>query len=192
MSDLQQLARQARLETQEDKHNWVLLQGAKAGGLAGVAGGFLHLFANSRVPLYQRQTIPFKVFLVLMIPTAAFFTQTDRAAMYADRIHAQKFSITKEDELETASPQKQLSTTDWLMKNRFRVLGYSWVAAMTGSLAYNFSRKNVPMSYKLINSRMIAQSLVLGGLVSLALLASSVPKDDKRDLHYERIVNQKV
>lgn len=50
------------------------LKSAAAWGLGGVASHFL-LSAN--VPRYAKHTLPFKVFVMLMIPTAAFFTETE-------------------------------------------------------------------------------------------------------------------
>ncbi|KAI8904811.1 hypothetical protein EDD86DRAFT_233032 [Gorgonomyces haynaldii] len=196
-TDLERQARSERLAIYEDKHNWVLMQGAKAGIIFGIGGLIGSLAAQRYWKLYQRQSLPFKVFIGLSFPTGAFFTQTDRAAMYADRVHAAQFSITKEDEVDNANrvdtrvPQ---TTTEWLLKNKYTVLGYTWLSAMGVSMVYNFSRKDISMSYKIINSRMIAQTLAFAGMASLAVLAASATEEpeEKRDLHFERVISQKA
>jgi hypothetical protein len=42
----------------------------------------------------------------------------------------------------------------------------------------------------MINSRLIAQTMAITGMLGLAYLAGQSPAEEKKDLHYERIVNE--
>lgn len=187
----------------ESTHKWVVNQGLKAALVWGTGGVAAHLVLLRYSPKWARVYTPYKAFILSMIPTAAFFTVTDRAAMYADRAHAMHKSISLPEQVYT----RQLSLNEWIVKNKYSVLGYSWLTAMGASLAYNFGNKQIPMSQKLINSRMIAQTLTIGGMALLAFLAANqqvAKRDDQddedakrrmrnpsklHDEHYDRIVN---
>ncbi|EGF82099.1 hypothetical protein BATDEDRAFT_36706 [Batrachochytrium dendrobatidis JAM81] len=181
----------------DEQHNWVLMQGAKSSVLWGSLGGIAHMLAQRTLQPYQRLSLPFKSFLLIAVPMAAFFTTTDRAAMEADRIRAQRYSITREDELNVreVSPITDTSSTNdklkhYLVQNKYSVLGYTWLGVVGLSLAYNFTRPNTAMSQKLINSRMVAQSAVLLGFAGLAALSTTATPTVTVDPHYERIMHQ--
>ena len=59
-------------------HNWVMWEGFKAASVATAFAVGGHVYANKRLAFYQRQTIPFKTFLFICIPTAVFFTVTGK------------------------------------------------------------------------------------------------------------------
>ncbi|KAJ1336802.1 hypothetical protein BSLG_006905 [Batrachochytrium salamandrivorans] len=132
----------------EDQLNWVLIQGAKSSLLWGSLGAAGHLLAYRTLPVYKKLSLPFRSFLLIAVPMAAFFTTTDRAAMDADRVRAQRFSITSEDEL-TIKEYNPLANSDskidqiknFLVQNKYSALGTVGI-----SLAYNFGQRNVPMA----------------------------------------------
>ncbi|KAH6567515.1 hypothetical protein BASA61_004080 [Batrachochytrium salamandrivorans] len=181
----------------EDQLNWVLIQGAKSSLLWGSLGAAGHLLAYRTLPVYKKLSLPFRSFLLIAVPMAAFFTTTDRAAMDADRVRAQRFSITSEDEL-TIKEYNPLANSDskidqiknFLVQNKYSALGYTWLGTVGISLAYNFGQRNVPMAQKLINSRMVAQTMVLLGFAGLAALSATTSPIVKIDPHFERIIHQ--
>ncbi|KAJ3269687.1 hypothetical protein HDV01_001115 [Terramyces sp. JEL0728] len=132
------------------------------------------------------------LFILCMIPTAAFFTVTDVEAMNADRRFAQQFSVSKSDELQQV--KTSMTAEDWKKKfweNKNSIVGYTWLGLMSASLVYNFRQKNINFTQKLINSRLIAQSGALLGIAALGIMAINMPKEESVvvDKYYERIVN---
>ncbi|KAI8924357.1 hypothetical protein BC831DRAFT_466120 [Entophlyctis helioformis] len=186
-----------RQQLKDERHNYVLVEGTKSALMFGAAGVFGHLLAQRTWPLYQRQSLPFKSFLLICIPMAAFFTTTDKAAMAADRQYAQRFSITSADELEVkelvpaaASDSALDRAKSFVLGNRFALLGYGWLGAVGLSLMYNFSRKEISLPQKLINSRMVAQSAALAGFAGLAVLTTTSASTPavRIDPYFQRVV----
>ncbi|KAI8925261.1 hypothetical protein BC831DRAFT_461682 [Entophlyctis helioformis] len=177
-----------RQQLKDERHNYVLVEGTKSALMFGAAGVFGHLLAQRTWPLYQRQSLPFKSFLLICIPMAAFFTTTDKAAMAADRQYAQRFSITSADELEVkelvpaaASDSALDRAKSFVWATRFALLGYGWLGAVG---------LEISLPQKLINSRMVAQSAALAGFAGLA-----VPDNDpastpavRIDPYFQRVV----
>lgn len=60
----------------DEKHTWVVKQGLKGAAVWGAFGAGTSVFLQSRSSVYRRISLPYKVFLGLMVPTAAFFTIT--------------------------------------------------------------------------------------------------------------------
>mmetsp|Transcript_34809 Transcript_34809/g.89072 ORF Transcript_34809/g.89072 Transcript_34809/m.89072 type:complete len:92 (-) Transcript_34809:107-382(-) len=52
---------------------------------------------------------------------------------------------------------------EWIRENKLRTVGSIWATGVTGSLAYQWT-KNIPVSMKLIHSRVYAQAITLGAL----------------------------
>jgi hypothetical protein len=138
MSTLEEKARLARITSQAEKHNFVIEEGLKGAAVFGLVGLGASLVLQRRSNFYRNISLPFKVFLGLMIPTAAFFTITDRAAMHADRAHALKYSVTKENELHPFQAAKS-GILGYVLDNKFALLGWSWVGTVGLSLAWNFT-----------------------------------------------------
>ncbi|KAJ3339321.1 hypothetical protein HDU91_001038 [Kappamyces sp. JEL0680] len=156
--------------------------------MLGVAAHFL---LTRTWPRYARHSLPWKLLAMMMIPTAAFFTTTDVAAMELDREFAQQFSITPR------LPSEQSQGYEWNMRgavdyfrdNQYKVIGYGWLSLVGLSLAYNFTQKHITLSQKLINARLVAQSGAMAGIVAVAAL--HIQKDrrlQERDLHFERVI----
>ncbi|KAI9089426.1 hypothetical protein DFS34DRAFT_413553 [Phlyctochytrium arcticum] len=172
----------------EARHSAVLWQGTKALAVAAPASLAGSLLAQKYLRPYQRLSLPFKTFIGLMIPTAVFFTVTDRAAIRADLDYAMKFSVTKKEDLASSLPDAQHTLTDMLHNHRYQIIGWGWIGTLAGTLAYNWKRRDIGRDLKIINARMAAQTFALAGIMALAGLASTTkPKDI--DPHYTRIVN---
>ncbi|KAI8900201.1 hypothetical protein BC833DRAFT_618694 [Globomyces pollinis-pini] len=188
-------ARKARLEAMDNIQNRVIGEGLKSAGLFGMAGLLGHYILNKSSPFYLRQRSSHKLFVLLMIPTAAFFTKTDTEAMKADREFASQFSITHEHPVEKEYQVDQNGIRNFILDNKFKLVGYGWLSVMGLSLVYNFSRPQIRTAQKFINARMVAQTSALVSMVSIAML-SGIAKESKppvvvRDEHFESIINQK-
>lgn len=177
---------------QERIHSQVITRGLKAAGMWGLGGLGAHSLLTYTVPRYAKHTLPFKVFCLLMIPTAAFFTETDIAAKELDREFAQQFSVTPK--LDTLRPASSYSFTgsgakQFFKDHQFEVIGYGWLGLIGGSLAYNFAMPRITLSQKFINARMVAQTGALLGLIAVAALNIQVDKTRPvRDLHFEQAI----
>jgi hypothetical protein len=175
------------LRNQDEIHNRVVNKGLIAAAKWGTCGVLGHFALTSYVPRYAKHTMPFKVFILLMIPTAAFFTVTDVEAMVADREFASQFSVTKKEDLVNESAPTQ-SIKDYIRENQFSLVAKGYFGLVGLSLAYNFARKEIGFTQKLINTRMVGQA---GALVAIASVAALQLKRDKTvpvDRHFERIV----
>ncbi|KAJ1562233.1 hypothetical protein HK405_014494, partial [Cladochytrium tenue] len=137
-------------------HSKVLANGAKWGTIMCTSFLGASMLAQRYLPLYRRQTLAFKAFVVTSAAMGGFFTGTDREAMRADREFAQKFSITKEDESALIRESKQARSWEsfraTLYRNRFEILAASYFTVLGGTLAYNFARKDIFTSQKFINA----------------------------------------
>ncbi|KAJ3284718.1 hypothetical protein HDU79_007929 [Rhizoclosmatium sp. JEL0117] len=192
-------AHRLRREEKDKIHNKVLLEGAKMGILTS-AGALVASFGAYRfIPAYRRLTLPFRISLVLAATTAGFFTETDRAAMKADREFAQKFSLSREDELSLVSSRPTLfgANSEWdaerikqfAFKNRFTLLTYGYVGVVGTTLAYNFSRTDIFLSQKFINARLVGQFSAVAGILLIGAAAVGNKPEKVVDPYYERVVN---
>ncbi|KAI9326512.1 hypothetical protein BDR26DRAFT_941203 [Obelidium mucronatum] len=192
-------AHRLRREEKDKIHNKVLLEGAKMGILTSAGAVVTSLAAYRFIPAYRRLTLPFRISLVLAATTAGFFTETDRAAMRADREFAKKFSLSREDELQLVSARPTLfgSNSDWdfermkqvAYKNRFTLLAYTYAGVVGSTLAYNFARTDIFLSQKFINARLVGQFGAVAGIVLIGAAAVGNKPEETIDPYYERIVN---
>ncbi|KAJ3030736.1 UNVERIFIED_CONTAM: hypothetical protein HDU68_007947 [Siphonaria sp. JEL0065] len=192
-------AHRLRREEKDKIHAKVLVEGAKM-GIVTSAGAVAASFAAHRfIPAYRRLTLPFRISLVLAATTAGFFTETDRAAMRADREFSQKFSITNVNELEHISTKPTIfgESSDWdlervkqvAFKNRFTLLAYSYFGIVGTTLVYNFSRTDIFMTQKFVNARLVGQFSAVAGILLIGAAAVGNKPEQKIDPYYERIVN---
>ncbi|KAJ3064401.1 hypothetical protein HDU98_012178 [Podochytrium sp. JEL0797] len=189
-------AHRRRREEKDKIMEKVMVDGAKMGAVIGAGAVLASLGAQRFIPAYRRLTLPFRVSLVLAATTAGFFTETDRAAMRADRAFAQEFSISSHGEANI--PQDE-SIKDWTREslkqaafaNRFSLLGYGYAGVVGSTLVYNFSRRDIFLSQKFINARIVGQFSAVAGILLIGA-AAAVPGtkvEEKLDPYYERIVN---
>lgn len=110
--------------------------------------------------------------------------------MHADRAIAQQHSVTRNDAPE--ADNRVFTLGRWTNDNKYLVLAATWALSMGSALAYNFTRKHIPLSQKLINSRMIAQTLALVGMSALAVLTSTQSIElAVTDPHLDHVINPK-
>ncbi|KAI9338913.1 hypothetical protein DFJ73DRAFT_847165 [Zopfochytrium polystomum] len=135
-----------------------------------------------------------QAFVVSSASMAGFFFGTDRAAVRADREFAQRFSVTKEEELSLIRESKEARSWEsfqrTLYRNRFEILAASYFGILGTTMAYNFARKDIFMSQKFINARMTAQVAAIAGVGAIAVLASTTRPEPIIDPYYERILKE--
>jgi hypothetical protein len=176
---------------QDEIHNKVVKQGLWAAAGWGSGGLLFHLGLTHYSPRYAKHTIPFKLFVLCMIPTAAFFTVTDRSAMYEDRAYSAQFSVTTPDDFkQPIAPEfGKLPIREYIKENQYSLVAGMYASLIAGSLAYNFARKEISFTQKLINTRMVGQAGVLVAIGAIAALNLKKEKQVSVDRHFERIVN---
>ena len=189
-------AREHWKEIEDQVHHKVVQQGlysAAFWGTGAITGHLLLTKFNSR---YRKHTFPFKLFVLLMVPTAAFFTTTDVAAMEEDRKFALQYSLSKPDPIQSAAMDlKEANWKQYLRDNQFSLVGYTWLALVGSTLAYNFAKPQITLQQKFINARMVSQAGALLGIVAVAAL--SLKRQEKvqgrveNDAHFERVVGGK-
>ncbi|KAJ3046131.1 hypothetical protein HDV00_003881 [Rhizophlyctis rosea] len=181
-------------EEKEFRHNYTLRMGlgsAAASTPLALGGAWL---ANKYSPLFRGLTLPFKTMLVICVPTAVFFTVSDRAAIAADKQLMQRFSVTRPEDVIRPPPKKEFSFTsqgikDWIVDNRTYVVAYGWLGTVAGMMLYTWRRKDITTSQKLINARMAAQALAIAGVAGIAAITAVPEPANVIDPHFERIVN---
>ncbi|KQK00134.1 hypothetical protein BRADI_3g47500v3 [Brachypodium distachyon] len=89
------------------------------------------------------------------------------------------------------TPSKVESMRKWVVDHKLRAVGCLWLAGITSSVAYNWSRPTMKTSVKLIHARLHAQALTLAALVGSGLVeyydreyGSSGPKVDRYTRQY--------
>jgi hypothetical protein len=161
-------------------HDELIKNGLKSAGIFGSLGLFGHFLLTKNVPRYAKHTMPFKAFILAAIPMAAFFTS-------ADMYHAERFKPVN------TVVESDKAWSQYIVDNQAKIAGYTWLSIMTLALGYNFSKKDIGFTQKLINSRMVAQSGALLGIACIAFLSSQKPKETPEyvDTHFENIISKK-
>ncbi|TPX62629.1 hypothetical protein PhCBS80983_g00241 [Powellomyces hirtus] len=185
----EQQQRTAKLD-HEARHNQVLREGATSVAISAPLGLAAALLAQKHIKFFQRLSMPFKTFLVLMVPTATFFTVTDRAAMRWDREMSYKYSVTRKEDLAPVGPiiPHDEGISQMIHRYRYQIIGWGWLGTMGATLLYNYRRTDITRALKIINARMTAQTFALVGVAAIAGLAATAPETQKNDPYYDRIM----
>lgn len=202
-------ATEDRAKVQDKIHAWVLKEGAKSGliwftGVALLSLGLHRGYGPTKLTSnYNRIRPAYKTLIPILFGTGAFFTRTDIAAMEADRAFALQYAVNKDEIL--AQQQEELAAYDkpfeitqegisnYLWENRFAIVGGIWATTVIATLAYNFGRKDLKLSQKLINARMTSQAAALAGMVAFGAAASmnTKAKPLHEDEHFQEILKSK-
>ena len=92
--------------------------------------------------------------------------------MEADRAFALRYAKNKDVFL--VSSEEKDEPLDWtrdgirhaFLKNKYLIVGGVWVSVVVGTLVWNFGRRDISRSQKLINARMTGQAAALLGVVA--------------------------
>ncbi len=123
-------------------------------------------------------------------------TQGEHAALEIERAMGREKSIVN---VETPAAVRQKVTMkdvkEYILQNRFKVVGYSWLTVVATTLAVVWSNRTMPVSQKIITARMYAQASALAAFGAFAL-AANVPVDKTSNVerlsqrHFDHILEQ--
>ncbi|OOG00863.1 hypothetical protein ASPCADRAFT_202696 [Aspergillus carbonarius ITEM 5010] len=159
---------------EEDAHYRTVLKGGTIGGVLGLLGGAAGvLLAQKRFPTIRNLTLPMKSFLVTSSGTFVGIIAADHASrdFEASRNASRQWYENREERLRQEE-LAQLSFTDralqWARREKYKIVGATWVASMVGSFALVSRNKHLSGSQKIVQARVYAQGLTLAVLVASA------------------------
>ncbi|BCR97240.1 HIG1 domain-containing protein [Aspergillus luchuensis] len=159
---------------EEDAHYREVVKGGTIGGLIGLVGGAAGvLAATRRYQTIRNLTLPMKSFLVTSSGTFVGIISADHASrsFEAQRNASRQWYENREERLRQEE-LSQLSTLDralqWARREKYKIVGATWVASMIGSFAMVNRNKHLSGSQKLVQARVYAQGLTLAVLVASA------------------------
>ena len=108
--------------------------------------------------------------------------------MEADRAFALRYAKNREDFLKMREEEMrehqapfdltQAGIKSAFLNNKYLIVGGLWSSVVAGSLIYNFGRKDISTSQKLINARMTGQAAALLGVGAFGA-ASALGEQDQ-------------
>ncbi|RAL16837.1 HIG1 domain-containing protein [Aspergillus homomorphus CBS 101889] len=159
---------------EEDAHYRSVVKGGTIGGILGLIGGVAGVLAFSkRSSTVRNLTLPMKSFLVTSSGTFVGIVAADHASrdFEASRNASQMWYQNRTERLRQEE-LAQLSTVDrltaWAKREKYKIVGATWVASMVGSFAMVSRNKFLSSSQKIVQARVYAQGLTLAVLVASA------------------------
>ncbi|GLA34183.1 hypothetical protein AnigIFM63309_005603 [Aspergillus niger] len=159
---------------EEDAHYREVVKGGTIGGLIGLVGGAAGvLAATRRYQTIRNLTLPMKSFLVTSSGTFVGIISADHASrsFEAQRNASRQWYENREERLR----QEELShlspidrALQWARREKYKIVGATWVASMIGSFAMVNRNKHLSGSQKIVQARVYAQGLTLAVLVASA------------------------
>ncbi|KAI9815796.1 MAG: hypothetical protein M1827_002192 [Pycnora praestabilis] len=193
---------------EEQAHYNATLTGGIGGGLAGLAVGFVGVYAATRrFPAFNSLTLPLKAFLVTSSGTFAAIVSADKysRAFEANRSPEHKYKDEAEKEREQNESRKTTleRVKDWGKENRYPIVGASWVASMGIALGLVGRNPYLSTSQKIVQARVYAQGLTLAVLVATAAFEigdknndtgrwETIKVVDPNDPEHKHLIDKKV
>ncbi|OJJ73692.1 hypothetical protein ASPBRDRAFT_41392 [Aspergillus brasiliensis CBS 101740] len=159
---------------EEDAHYREVVKGGTIGGLIGLVGGTAAvLAATKRYHTIRNLTLPMKSFLVTSSGTFVGIIAADHASRnFEAQRNAERQWYEDREKRIRQEELSQLSTLDralqWARREKYKIVGATWVASMVGSFAMVSRNKHLSGSQKLVQARVYAQGLTLAVLVASA------------------------
>ncbi|PYH46331.1 HIG1 domain-containing protein [Aspergillus saccharolyticus JOP 1030-1] len=159
---------------EEDAHYRSVLKGGTIGGVLGLVGGVAGVLAFSkRFATIRNLTLPMKSFLVTSSGTFVGIIAADHASrdFEASRNASQAWYKDRNERIrqeELASLSTLDRVTAWAKREKYKIVGATWVASMVGSFAMVNRNKFLSSSQKIVQARVYAQGLTLAVLVASA------------------------
>lgn len=159
---------------QEQEHYTETLKGGTIGGLGGLALGTTGvLFASRRYAFFRGLTLPLRAFLITSAGTFGGIIAADHWSRAYERAQNPKDVEYKErerqrQEKEVAGKSFTQRAMDFGKKERYKIVGASWIASMVGAFALVNRNKYLTGPQKLVQARVYAQFLTVGVLVASA------------------------
>lgn len=159
---------------EEAAHYRATLEGGFLGCAGGLAVGIVGIMAASRRYHFVRHlTLPMKAFLVTSSSTFAGIIAADSASRRYEqqRNPLDRQFLEREKELKEAERANMTFTQkamEFGRKERYKIVGGSWVASMAAAFAIVNRNKYLTGAQKLVQARVYAQFLTLGVLIASA------------------------
>jgi hypothetical protein len=178
----------SHLEAFTDPHLSATLKGGILGGLGGlvVAGGLV-VVAHRRYHFFKQLTPQLKAFLITSGGTFTGIIAADHSSRAyeaernpLDRQYAEREKQRHAEEVLGKSWTER--AMDFGRKERYKIVGASWLASMATAFAMVNRNKYLTGPQKLVQARVYAQFLTLGVLVASAAFEISDSKNDKGGL----------
>jgi Hypoxia induced protein conserved region len=171
-----------------DLYHSATLKGGILGGLGGlvVAGGLV-VFAHRRYHFFNQLTPQLKAFLITSGGTFTGIIAADHSSRAyetqrnpLDRQYAEREKQRLAEEISGMSWTQR--AMDFGRKERYKIVGGSWLASMIAAFAIVNRNKYLTGPQKLVQARVYAQFLTLGVLVASAAFEISDSKNDEGKL----------
>ncbi|GIK04501.1 hypothetical protein Aspvir_008584 [Aspergillus viridinutans] len=159
---------------EEEAHYREVLKGGTLGGVVGLVGGVAGVMAASRrYATIRNLTLPMKSFLVTSSGTFFGIIAADHASrsFEASRNVERQWYETREERLrqeELAGMSFVDRVTAFARREKYKIVGATWVASMIGSFAMVSRNPYLTGSQKIVQARVYAQGLTLAVLVASA------------------------
>ncbi|KAH1565475.1 hypothetical protein KXW50_003110 [Aspergillus fumigatus] len=170
---------------EEDAHYREVLKGGTVGGIVGLIGGFAGVVAASkRYATIRNLTLPMKSFLVTSSGTFFGIIAADHASrsFEASRNAERQWYESREERLrqeELAGMSFIDRTMAFARREKYKIVGATWVASMIGSFAMVSRNPYLTGSQKIVQARVYAQGLTLAVLVASAAFEISDQRKGK-------------
>ncbi|KAJ2517635.1 Replication factor C, subunit RFC4 [Coemansia sp. RSA 1939] len=142
-------------------------------------------------PGYRRLPISAKTVLILAPSMGAFYIRGEQAALvYRRNKHLGHLDQDeREEQIKRHNAMNFRSTItertiDYITRNRWMILGCTWVAGMSGSVYYLYRKRGMTPAQKMVQARMYAQAITIVGILSTAGIASLSDKTDDRHVKH--------
>jgi len=174
---------------QEREHYNAVLYGGTVGGTVGLAVGFAGVaLAQRRYQYFRSLTLPLKAFLITSSGTFAGIINADHySRKYESESNPLDVDYRRRESEKLAAERAGKSFTEKAMdfgrRERYKIVGASWIASMATAFALVNRNKYLSGPQKLVQARVYAQFLTVGVLVATAAFEisdSETPKDDMK------------
>ncbi len=170
---------------QEQEHYNQTLKGGTIGGILGLAVGTAGvLLAQRRYHFFRNLTLPLKAFLITSAGTFAGIVNADhysRAYESSTNPIDVEYQQRQSDREQAEKANKTFTerAMDFGRKERYKIVGGSWIASMAAAFALVNRNKYLTGQQKIVQARVYAQFLTLGVLVATAAFEISDSRNQK-------------
>ena len=194
---------------QERDHYSATLKGGAIGGALGLAVGTAGVvFAHQRYHFFRNLTIPLKAFLITSSGTFAGIVNADHySRAYEQSQNAADVAYQQRQEQQSQAERAGKTFTerawDFGRKERYKIVGGSWIASMVAAFALVNRNKYLTGQQKIVQARVYAQFLTVGVLVATAAFEISDQRSqtgryetvryvDPKDPEHKRMLEKQV
>ncbi|KIV87167.1 hypothetical protein PV11_02732 [Exophiala sideris] len=194
---------------QERDHYNATLKGGAIGGALGLAVGTAGVaFAHQRYHFFRNLTLPLKAFLISSAGTFAGIVNADHySRSYEQSQNAADVAYQQRQESQAQAERANKTFTerawDFGRKERYKIVGASWIASMATAFALVNRNQYLTGQQKIVQARVYAQFLTLGVLVATAAFEISDQRSqsgryetvryiDPKDPEHKRMLEKQV